>query len=153
MISDLSEIKEITINYSNAADAIIHACTTLQVEMSRRGFYIPRGTERYFNFKRDMPYVIEKTNTPGTQILLNCRFRPLGSYEKGEEWFDFEEFKHLHIHLTSDQIASITEPDGRILFLKDVPPWFNGGVQYLYAQRLVKLYQYVRPESYELFPY
>ncbi len=93
--------------------------------------------------QRDLPYFIQGTNFAGTSILVNRSYKPLGSTQPaGERGVKYEDFKALHVHLTTDELASVVSPGcSHGLYRSINSPWMGKKAAYDYLVRLERLYQ------------
>ncbi len=90
--------------------------------------------------RRDLPYVIHDTESPGTQILVNRKYKPVGS--TAEDFVNYEEFTNLHVRLTEDQIRSVACPSHeRGLFGDASAPWHERSNATDYLTRLKALHK------------
>jgi hypothetical protein len=79
-------------------------------------------SDRFFNrLQRDLPYIIHETDLPGISILLNRRYKPLGTLN--EAWVRYESFENLHVKLTDEEIRAVAVREDRKMFVYGVRNW------------------------------
>ena len=136
------EIPDISSSHISAKDAIAQAVRLLESALAKARYVIPRSeTKGYLEMRRDLPYVVHETELPGTQILVNRNYKPLGNSSRtGAGWVKYEECRNMHVKLTSEQIRSFAGPGReRALFGDGDPPWAGRKEAKAYLERLKKL--------------
>src|SRR5579862_354749 len=104
------EVSDLSRAWPTARDAVEHALKDIEAALSSTRYQRKKGGV-YYEMRRDMPYVIHATKTPGVQILVNRNYKPLGSNEPTSgQFLDYEEFPNAHVRLSSDQIAKVVSP-------------------------------------------
>lgn len=141
MTISLSDINDLSGNHSSAIDALNFAINTLESALAVSRYSFKDVNRPYLEMRRDAPYCIHETSIPGTRILVNRNYKPLGSnIETGGKQLEYEDFKNLHVRLTIDQIAAVTNRGrGGYLFGDENPPWKNRTTAKAYLKRLVLL--------------
>ena len=132
-------VPDISATHSSARDAVDHAISFLAAELAKPRFTIPKGESKlYLQMRRDLPYVLHKTELSDTQILLNRNYKPLGNNSRtGENWVNYEQTSAGHVKLTAPQIASVASAGReRSLFGDGNPPWFGRHEASAYLERL-----------------
>jgi len=92
----------------------------------------------YEEMRRDLLYVIHKTEIPDTYILLNREYKPLGF---GTSWVRYEDFPNLHVYLTVADLAKLKTKLGASLYLFGEQPWNGKRAARNYLKRLREAYQ------------
>jgi hypothetical protein len=87
-------------------------------------------------FRRDLPYAIQSTDLPGTQILLNRHGMPLGSNVERRAFPIYERFPNLHVRLTPSQVARLCPRPDAALFDNGSAPWRGKREAEAYLERL-----------------
>ena len=138
---DLSTLPNISRQHMSASAAVLQAID--EVEDALTGITklkLGRGGT-YFKFRRDLPYVIQGTSLPGTQILVNRQYKPLGSNQLDEgPWLPYEEYPNLHVSLSSDEVRNLCRPLPCALFDDGCPPWDGRKQATQYLGRLRNLF-------------
>lgn len=137
-------IEDISARHSSAKDAVRHAIESLEGLLAKPRFTIGKGESRqYLELRRDMPYVVHETSLTDTQILVNRNYKPLGSNSRAHQNdVNYEEHDVGHIHLSNEQIATVTSPGReRGLFGDGNPPWRGRKEAKEYLARLKRLYE------------
>jgi hypothetical protein len=141
----MRDLPDFSRNYSNFAEAIAVAIQLMESLLSERRYRIennPRKLRTYLEMRRDLPYVIHKTEIPDTQIVLNRNYKPLGNTgENGHRTTVYEDFKSHHTHIPQARFDKLVNPkDGLIsLFGDRNPPWRNRACADAYLGRLKNL--------------
>jgi hypothetical protein len=71
--------------------------------------------------RRDLPYSIQKTTIPGTQVLVNREYKPIGSTDPKFEIY--EHYPNLHVTLTVPQLRAFCVGSQGYLFNDESAPW------------------------------
>ena len=137
------EVEDISTNHASPTAAVEHAISRLSAALakSRYGF---RGESRpYLELRRDLPYIIHKTALPGTQILVNRNYKPVGHNARTSgAHVEYEQYRNLLIRLSPAQIASVVSPPHEHgLFGDGNPPWRSRANAEAYLVRLEKLHK------------
>ena len=123
--------------HASPAECLTHALALLEGTLARgRG-----NRDAFLSLRRDLPYVIHETSTPGTQILLNRQYKPLGcNLPDGFKWVRYEDYPHLHVQLTDAEISRVAcPPYPRALFGDRSAPWLGRDEATAYLDRLRRL--------------
>ncbi len=146
-ITKLSDLPDLSRSYESAGGAVWNAAQELRMALSggSRNWFRGKGF-MYFILRRDLPYVIHRTAQPGTQILVNRQYKPLGSNtEEYDDWVDYESFPNLHVRLSRNSIESVSD---RIctgaLFNDGNAPWLGKAEALAYLGRLRRLQELLR---------
>lgn len=135
-------VADLSHQHSSALAAVEYAIAELQGLLAKPRFSIPKGESRvYVELRRDMPYVIHETALPGTQILVNRNYKPLGNNSRAHRnQVNYEQHLVGHVRLTPEQIASVVSPGRqRGLFGDENPPWSGKKAALTYLARLERL--------------
>ena len=135
------ELEDLSRSHSSAKTAANHAIQWLSVLLSKSSFSIKAGGLAYRTMRRDLPYVIHDTSIPGTQILVNRHYKPVGSNvpASGPDAV-YEEFLNLHVRLSAEEICTVVSPPHeRGLFGDGNAPWHSKSNAKAYLERLKKL--------------
>lgn len=136
------QVPDISASHLSARDAVAHAIKFLAAQLARPRFVVPKGESRlYLEMRRDLPYVIHETALPGTQLLVNRNYKPLGNNSRtGENWVNYESATNGHSKLTPAQVASVVGPLHEWgLFGDGNPPWAGKREAAAYFERLKTL--------------
>jgi len=127
--------------YASAVDAVSTAISFIENLLSGRWKKIRGESETYSYMRRNMPYVIHRTELDGTFILVNRNYKPVGSeLEAGSPKVKYEGHTNLHVQLTSRQLKSIGGGVKNYLFGGGVnPPWDGRRDAAVYLERLKRL--------------
>ena len=140
------QVPDISASHLSARDAVAHAINFLAAQLAKPQFVVPKGESRlYLEMRRDMPYVIHETALPGTQLLVNRNYKPLGNNSKtAENSVNYELAISGHTKLTAAQIASVVSPPhDRGLFGDGNPPWAGKREAVAYLERLKLLHAFL----------
>lgn len=135
------ELEDLSRSHGSAKVAVNHAIQWLSALLSKSSFSVKAGGLAYRTMHRDLPYVIHDTSLPGTQILVNRHYKPVGSNvpASGPNAI-YEEFTNLHVQLGPEQIlAVVSPPHERGLFGDGNAPWHSKSNAKAYLERLKKL--------------
>jgi hypothetical protein len=124
-LQQLSDLEDESRSYTCPARAVGTAKSLLYAVISEPRWPKPTGRiGRSYDLlmHRDLPYVIHFTDIPGTQILVNRQYKPVGS-NLVYPWVRYEDYANLHTQLTPAQIAAICSPLPTALFDDGNPPW------------------------------
>ena len=137
----IADLPDISRSHKSAAEAVAYAITSLEAALSVARFSMNRPSCAYYEMRRDMPYFIHETTIPGTYILVNRNYKPLGSNQPtGGNYAVYEKFTNLHVRLTPEQIASVVSPGyTHGLFGDGNPPWSGRKAANAYLARLCAL--------------
>lgn len=143
----IADLPDISRTHKNAAEAVAFAIAALDAALSVPRYSMRRASRPYYELRRDMPYIIHDLSIPGTFILVNRNYKPLGSNQPTEgEFAVYEDFTNLHVCLTSSQIASVVSPPHeRGLFGDGNPPWSGRKEANAYLARLRLLHSQLKP--------
>lgn len=136
------ELEDLSRSHSSAKVAVNHAIQLLSTLLSKSSFSVKAGGLSYRTMRRDLPYVIQDTNIPGTQILVNRHYKPVGSnvLATGSDAI-YEEFSNLHVQLGAGEItAVVSAPHERGLFDDGIAPWHSKSNAKAYLERLQRLH-------------
>lgn len=137
----ISDLPDVSTSYYSAADAVWHAIVLLEVTLSgsRKGRL---RLDKILVLRRDLLYFIHDTSLPGTQVLLNRNYKPLGSnLPDCRTWVHYEDYPQAHVHLTPEQIAEVVVPPyDRGLFGDGCQPWRSREDALAYLARLKRLH-------------
>lgn len=141
---DQMNVEDLSRVWSTAREAVVHALKEMEAALSDATYQLKKGRV-YYEMRRDMPYVIHDTDTPGVQILVNRSYKPLGSNEPSSgPHLNYEDYPNAHVRLTPEQIAKIVSIGrDRGLFGDENPPWKGRGAAKAYARRLRCLLSYL----------
>ena len=141
MVTRKIEIEDLSGSYANAAEAVTHAIRSLSALLSAPRYSVRTTSETYLKLRRDLPYVIHSTGIPGTYLLVNRNYKPVGSNSPAHEnWVDYDKCTNLHIRVSPEQIASIVTPGYEFgLFADGNPPWYSRKFAEAYLHRLRSL--------------
>jgi hypothetical protein len=144
------EVSSICASHASALEAVDHAIRSVEAALAKPRYVVPKGeTKAYLEMRRDLPYIIHETDLPETQILVNRDYKPLGDNARtGERWVKYEDFKNMHVRLTTAEIKSVVS-DGRErgLFGDGNPPWAGRRGAEAYLERLKRLRVILRLHS------
>jgi hypothetical protein len=135
------ELEDLSRSHSSAKAAVSHAIQWLSGLLAKSSFSVKAGGLTYRTMRRDLPYVIHDTSIPGTQILVNRHYKPVGSNvpASGPNAI-YEEFDNLHVQLGTKEIQSVVSPPHeRGLFGDGNAPWHSKSNAKAYLERLEKL--------------
>jgi hypothetical protein len=136
------ELEDLSRSHSSAKVAVNHAIQWLSALLSKSGFSVKAGGLTYRTMRRDLPYVIHDTSIPGTQILVNRHYKPVGSNvpSSGPNAV-YEEFANLHVQLGAEEILTVvSKPHERGLFGDGNAPWHSKSNAKAYLERLQTLH-------------
>lgn len=138
MSMTITDFPDISHRHKSAADAVAHAIRYMESALSVVRYSLRRPSPSYFEMRRDMPYIIHGTAIPGTYILVNRNYKPLGSNKPtGGDHAIYEEFMNLHVRLTPEQIASVASAGhSHGLFGDSNSPWSGRKAANAYLSRL-----------------
>lgn len=141
MAVTLADINDLSRSHGSATDALNFAISSLESALAVSRYSFNGVTRPYLEMRRDMPYCIHGTPIPGTQILVNRNYKPLGNnIETGGEHSKYEDFINLHVRLTNNQIAAVADRgQSSYLFGDENPPWCSRAAAKAYLKRLVLL--------------
>jgi hypothetical protein len=141
MVIKLADINDLSRSHGCAIDALNFAINRLETALAVSRYSFSGVTRPYLEMRRDMPYAIHETSIPGTQVLVNRNYKPLGSnIETGGEHLRYEDFTNLHVHLTKGQVASVANRGEEVyLFGDENSPWNSRAAAKAYLKRLVML--------------
>lgn len=146
MTFTISDLTDISHSHKSASGAVSYAIAFLKSALPR--FPIRKASRRYFEMQRDLPFFIQETAIPETHILVNRRYKPLGSNlpvggdSTSGDGVKYEEFKTLHVRLTPCQITSIVSPGCSHALYKSInAPWTGKKAAQDYLLRLEKLHR------------
>ena len=141
MVTRKIEIEDISGSYSNATEAVTHAIKSLSDLLSAPRYSVRATSPTYLKLRRDLPYVIHSTGIPGTYLLVNRNYKPVGSNSSSHEnWVDYDKCTNLHVCVSPEQIASIVTPGHEFgLFADGNPPWISREFAEAYLLRLRSL--------------
>jgi hypothetical protein len=133
------ELEDLSRSHSSAKAAVNHAVQWLSSLLAKSSFSVNEHT--YQTMHRDLPYVIHDTSIPGTQILVNRYYKPVGSNVPASgPYAIYEEFDNLHVQLGTKEIQTIVSPPHeRGLFGDSIAPWHSESKAKAYLERLEKL--------------
>ena len=137
------QVPDISASHLSARDAVAHAIRFLAAQLAKPRFVVPKSESRlYLEMRRDLPYVIHETALPGTQLLVNRNYKPLGNNSKtNENWVNYESATNGQTKLTPAQILSVVSPPHkRGLFGDGNPPWAGKREAVAYLERLELLH-------------
>jgi hypothetical protein len=139
---DIADLTDISGLHRSAADAVAHAINSLVRTLAQRRYWVRPGSQLELEMRRDMPYVIHDTNFPGTQILVNREYKPVGSNVPYlGAWSRYEDLPNLHAHLSPGEIASAVHPGhDSALFEDGDGPWVGRRQAGAYLDRLRRLH-------------
>lgn len=141
----IENFPDISRHHNSAAEAVAYAIASMESALSVARYSLRGPSRGYYEMRRDMPYIIHETAIPGTYILVNRNYKPLGSNQptRGDHAV-YEDFKNLHVRLTPEQIASVASP-GHMhgLFGDGNPPWSGRKVANAYLTRLRVLHTHL----------
>jgi len=140
------QLPDISASYSSARDAVDYAIQFLEAELAKPRFTVPKGESKfYLEMRRDLPYFVHETEVPGTQILVNRNYKPLGNSSRtGENWVNYELATNCHVNLTQEQIKVVVSVGReRGLFGDENPPWFGRRDASVYLERLKALRKFL----------
>ena len=142
MTSLNAKLEDISGTHVSAAHAVAYAIASLEAVLAAPRFTIKASSRTYSEMRRDMPYVIHTTAIPGTFLLVNRNYKPVGNnLPTHGEHVKYEEFKNLHVRLTPQQIASVVSPGhSHGLFGDANPPWSSRKDANAYLARLKALH-------------
>jgi hypothetical protein len=125
----------------NAAEALEYAALMLSTYLERYGHQWKRSACRkdiHPRLKRDLPYVLHETDREGYYMLVNRAYKPVGM-DTGE-WVDYEQYRHLHVKLTNEELQNVVLPPySHGLFGDGSAPWRKRVHAEAYLARLRKL--------------
>ena len=137
------QVPDVSATHLSARDAVAHAIKFLAAQLAKPRFVVPKDESRlYLEMRRDLPYIIHDTAVPGTQLLVNRNYKPVGNNSgTGENWVNYELATNGHTKLTPAQIASVVSPPHkRGLFGDGNQPWADRREAMAYLGRLKLLY-------------
>lgn len=142
MTISLAEINDHSRIHRSPIEALNFAINALESALAVSRYSFRGVTRPYLEMRRDMPYAVHETSIPGTQILVNRNYKPLGSnIGTGAEYLRYEDFSNLHVQLTNNQIATVANHGkGVYLFGDENPPWSGRSAAKAYMKRLVILH-------------
>src|SRR5882724_2711012 len=120
------EVPDISATHTSPLQAIDHAMRAVEAHLAKPDFWVPIGENAiYLGLVRDLPYMAHETHLPGTQILVNRNYKPLGNNARPDEgWADYEQQLNLHVRLSPVQIAEVASPlKALALFSDKDAPW------------------------------
>lgn len=135
------EVPDFSASHGSSTDAIARAIFLMESALAKRSFTIPRTSRVYLEMRRDLPYVLNETRIPDTQILVNRNYKPLGNNSRAHEnWVEYEAFTNLHVHLAPHELDSVVSTGReRGLFGDENPPWASRVHAVAYLERLKRL--------------
>ena len=123
--ASVSELPDVSRTHGSPSSAVNMAIAELQTALWQKR-YLGSGRERAIaKLRRDMPYVLwDATSLPGTRILLNRNYKPVGSnIVPGGKIVDYDDYPNLHVRLHKVQIQRLCSPRESALFDDGNPPW------------------------------
>ena len=142
---DVRSLLDISRSHSSAASAVSDAILMLEMELKAHRFHIVSGSLTYALMRRDLPYAIYATSIPNTYILVNRKYKPLGSnLDSGGTFTKYENFTNLHVQLTHEQMTRVATQVDDHYFLFGDPPWNGRNAALDYLGRLKTLREILR---------
>ena len=141
----IEDLPDISRSHISAAEAVAHAVAFMESALSVARYSFREPSRGYYEMRRDMPYIIHNIAVPGTYILVNRNYKPLGSNQRaGGVYATYEDFANLHVRLTPEQIASVVSPGySHGLFADGNPPWSGRKAANAYLARLRVLHHHL----------
>lgn len=139
MFDTRMKIDDVTARYQSAVAAIENAMALVENKLAKPRFNRPRGdSPEYLEMRRDLPYCIHETSNPGTWILVNRNYKPLGSNIKtGGERVDYDQVKNMHVQLSPDIVSKMSSTLGQGYIFNDGGyPWASRKLAEDYLNRL-----------------
>lgn len=127
--------------HASAKAAVVHAIHLLDGLLAKRRYSVRLGGPTYDQLRQHLPYVVHDTALPNTQILVNRRYKPVGSnVPSSGPQVAYEHFVNLQLKLSPAQIRGVVSPPHlRGLYGDDNPPWASRANALAYRARLVAL--------------
>lgn len=136
------ELEDLSHSHSSPKGAVNHAIQWLSALLSKSSFSVKAGGLAYRTMRRDLPYVIHDTSIPGTQILVNRHYKPVGSNVPASgPHVNYEEYLNLHVQLSAAEIVTVVSPPhARGMFGDSNAPWQSKSIARAYLARLQTLH-------------
>lgn len=146
------DLPDLSRNYRSAAHAVACAVEELEAALSGSAYWLQERGRTYFELRRDLPYGIQETELPGTQILVNRQYMPLGNpLKKWGTRVAYEDYQNLHVRLTPEEITNILGPRSQTALFDDgSAPWLGRKVAKAYLVRLKLLLERLDRSSHPL---
>lgn len=140
------QLPDISASHRSARDAVDYAIRFLEAALAKPRFTVPKSESKfYLEMRRDLAYFVHEIAMPGTQILVNRNYKPLGNSSRtGEKWVNYELATNGHVQLTQEQIKVVVSAGReRGLFGDENPPWFGRREASAYLERLKALRKFL----------
>lgn len=138
--SDIAEQHVIDLSraFVSVQNAITVAIDYMTCLLKVPRFKIYSAAPAYWEMRAWLPYECH-TLTHDMVILVNRNYRPVG--QVSTEWSKYEDFSHLHFHLTESLMQSFSARTASLgyLFNDGCPPWANRAAAVSYLERLKRL--------------
>lgn len=131
----LRQTEDICGQFVSAANAINVAVDYMACLLAVPRFKVSPWTKVFMEMHAWLPYCVSAIGA-GTQILVNRDYKPLG--QKTKDWAKYEEFEHLHCHLSDEHLKAVSPRPQSLGFLYNdgCTPWGSRKNAEVYLERL-----------------
>lgn len=135
--SDLAKerVDDISQAFASPQNAVTFAIDYMKCLLTTPRFTILSAAPVYWEMRSWLPYAFKEL-ADGSYIVVNRSYKPVGQVSR--EWAKYEDFPHLHVHLTTGQCEEFTAPKASVgyLFNDGCPPWDSRADAVAYSDRL-----------------
>jgi hypothetical protein len=129
------QVNDLCMQFISARNAVRFAIQYMECLLAVPRYRIEASSVADHEMRCWLPYCANASG-PGGQIMVNRRYKPVGSITKAH--VQYADFPHLMVALTSEQLEDFSyRPDGRgYLFNDGCAPWHGRQYAQMYLTRL-----------------